>query len=222
MRLKLFTVIFICALQFNAFSQEYTVDIVVRNEMIGLFNKAKEYIKRDKTEESFSILARIIETDSVFREPYLYLYGIYIKENNHTESTIQYLRKGLRIFKEDDEMMFYLGEVYRINSDTRNAISAYTQAIEHGLVNGEDFYLIKSYYFNRGNCYYNFNEIDSALNDYSYTLKLDPENSNALLNRGICYYRKGTIDAACNDWNKSLGLGNKNAQQYIDKHCRAK
>jgi tetratricopeptide (TPR) repeat protein len=220
MKLSTLTIILLSALRFSAFSQEYTIDLDLRNDMIDLFNKAKGYIKKDRTEEAYSILVRIIETDSVFREPYLYLYGIYIQKTDHTESTIRYLKKGLRIFKEDDEMMFYLGEIYRINSDMRNAISSFNLAIEYGKVNGEEFHLTKSYYFNRGNCYYRINEIDSAINDYTNTLRLDPGHSNALLNRGICYYRKAVITEACDDWNKSLSLGNANARQYIEKHCR--
>jgi tetratricopeptide (TPR) repeat protein len=220
MKTKFLLFIFFILIQTNSFSQEYVVDIEERNKMVDLYNQALEYNKNKQLEEAFSLLNTIILKDSVFRPPYLLLYGVCTQKYEYANSVILSLKKAKRIFLEDDEICFYLGEVYRINSETRNAMLEYNKAIDYSKKNGEDFPLVKSYYLSRANCYFKLNEIDSALFDYNYSIKLGTNSKNAFLNRGICLFKKGNLSEACEDWEKSWLLGNTSAKEYIEKHCK--
>jgi len=221
--MKIKRVLFGCfmVMQFNSFCQEYIVNLDDRNETINLTNQAINCIKNSKISDAFTVLEKAISIDSTFRPSYLYLYKVYLQDYNYSKKVIFYLKKAKRIFLEDDEIAFYLGEIYRMNSELKKAILEYSYAIIYSKKNGEDFPLVKSYYLNRGNCYFKLNEIDSALLDYNYTIKLNPNNPNALLNRGTCLFKQGHFNEACEDWKKSQLLGNSVAKQYLEKYCKS-
>jgi tetratricopeptide (TPR) repeat protein len=207
-------------MHFNAFSQRYNVSVDDRNTTIDLTNQAIQNIKENKLPDAISLLTKAISIDSTFRPSYLNLYQAFMLNKDNPTTIIFYLKKAKRIFSEDDEISFYTGEVYRKNNDIKNAFKEYKVAIKYSKKNGEDFPLVSSYYFNRGNCYLKMNQIDSALLDYNYTLKLKPDYSLALLNRGVCLFKKGKSSEACVDWKKSLELGCSAAKEYLEKYCK--
>jgi tetratricopeptide (TPR) repeat protein len=209
-------------IRFESFCQEYIVEIEDRNKAIELTNQAIDYLDINKTDDAFLLLTKAISIDSTFRSSFLFLFKVYTQNHNYSEKVVLYLKKAKRIFLEDDEISYYLGEIYRMNSEIENAIQEYSYAIKCSKKNGEDFPLVKSYYLSRGNCYFKLNEFDSALDDYNYSLKLNPNNPNALLNRGICLFKKGSVNDACEDWKKSVILGNSAAKSYLDKYCKTK
>ena len=206
-------------MQFDSFSQEYIVSIDDRNKTIELTNQAIKSIKENKTEEAFSLLSKAISVDSTFRSSYLYLYNVFLQNKDYSEKVILYFKKAKRIFLEDDEISYYLAEIYRINDNLRNAINEYSFAINYSKLNGEEFSLVDSYYYNRGNCYLKMNILDSALFDYNYSLKLKSNQPSVFLNRGICLFKKGNSSKACEDWKMSLILGGSKAKEYLVKYC---
>jgi tetratricopeptide (TPR) repeat protein len=215
-------ILFLCflILQLNAFSQVYNVSVDDRNKAIDLTNLAIKKIEGNKLDDAVSFLVKAISIDSIFRPPYLQLYKICLLNNDYSKTLIPYIKKGQRIFVDDDELSYYLGEIYRINADLKNALLEYNVAISYSKTNGEDFHLVHNYYFNRGNCYYKADLLDSAIVDYTYALKLKPDYSFAYLNRGICLYRRGKPKEACVDWQKSDALGCASAIEYLEKYCK--
>ena len=207
-------------LQISAFCQAYNISIDDRNAAIDLTNQALKKISENKLDDAFSFLTEAIMIDSVFRPPYLQIYKIGLLNKEYYPKVIIYLQKGKRVFVEDDELSFYLGEIYRLNSDLTNAMIEYSAAISYCKINGEDFHLAHNYYFNRGNCFLKQNQLDSAIVDYSSSLKLQPDYYQALVNRGICFYKKGNSTDACADWEKSTELGCTSANDYIEKYCK--
>jgi len=207
-------------LQFNAFSQVYNVSVDDRNKAIDLTNQAITKIEGDKLDDAILFLVKSLSVDSVYRPTYLQFYRVYSLNNEYSKTILPYIKKGKRIFEDDDELSFYLGEIYRSNSDLKNALLEYNAAIRLSKTNGEDFHLVHSYYFNRGNCYYKADLLDSAIVDYTYALKLKPDYSFAYMNRGICLYRRGKPIEACVDWQKSEELGCDSATEYLEKYCK--
>lgn len=209
-------------LPFASFCQTYIVQVEDREKTISLTNQAINLIDQKNIADAVSALIKAISIDSTYHSSYLILYKACLFDKNYSDTAIFYLKKGQRIFVEDDELTFYIGEIYRMNSDLTNAISEYTDAINYSKINGEDLELVHKYYFNRATCYLKKDLFDSAILDYDYTLKLKPDYSSAFINRGICLYKKGKSSDACADWYSALNLGAANARDYIDKYCKSK
>lgn len=207
-------------ISFTSFSQTYYVKVEDREKTSNLTNQAIKLIDESKIDDAVSLLIYAISIDSTYHASYLMLYKAYLFDKQYSETAISYLMKGLRIFKEDDELSFYLGEVYRMNSDLINAISKYSEAISQNNINGEDSELLYLYYVNRGTCYYKSDSLDSAISDYDSSIKIKPDYSAAFLNRGICFYKKGNSMAACANWTKAAELGSAPAKEYIEKYCK--
>jgi tetratricopeptide (TPR) repeat protein len=220
MKIKRLIILGLILFPFYSFSQIYTVQVEDRAQSVSLTNQGIVLIDENKIDEAFASLKKAITIDSTYHPTYLMLYKAFLLDTSYSKTVVSFLKKGQRIFIEDDELAFYLGETYRIISDLENAILAYTDAIRFSKINGEDFDLVYKYHFNRGNCFYKLNSVDSAISDYNYSLKLKPDYSPALLNRGICSYKKGNSSNACSDWTKALEFGSASAKEYIEKYCK--
>lgn len=208
-------------LKIDALGQEiYTITLESRNNVIDMTNGARALIKEKKADEAVNQLLEAIGIDSVYREAYLLLYQAGALNTVNTARVLNGLEKGKRVFEEDDELYFYCGEIYRLNSEPEKALAEYNKAIAYSKVNGEDFYLVCYYYFNRGNYYLKAGNPELALEDYSYSIKLKPDFSAALLNRGVCLFRLGRKTEACQDWEKARDLGYEPAIAYCEKHCK--
>lgn len=220
MKLKKLLLFGLILISYVSYCQTYSVEVEDRNKTVSLTNQAIKLMDENKIDDAVASLIQAISVDSTYHPSYLMLYKACLFDKAYSETAISYLKKGQRIFVEDDELTFYLGEIYRLNSDLENAISEYSSSINYSKINGEDFELVYKYYFNRGTCYYKMDSIDSAILDYNYSLKLKPDFSPALLNCGICLFRKGNPTDACTNWTKALELGSAPAKEYIEKYCK--
>ncbi len=208
-------------MQIFAYCQEiYTISMEGRNNVIELTDGARLLIKENRANEAVDQLLEAIRIDSVYREAYLQLYQAGALNIRNSGRVIAGLEKGKRIFEEDDELYFYCGEIYRLNSDFEKAITEYDFATLYAKVNGEDFYLVHYYYFNRGNCYLKMGKPEVAIADYNYALKLKPDFSAALMNRGVCLSKLGKKTEACQDWKNAMDNGYEQAKGYFEKHCQ--
>lgn len=200
----------------------YNVNVEDRNLALELNAKAKQFIDEQKNDLALNNLLQSIKVDSVLRESYILVYRAWLIDKINTDTVIDLINKGKRIFHDDDELCFYTAEMYRMMSKIPEAILEYTLAVNFASRNGEDFYLVHYYYFNRANCLQKMEMYDGALVDYNYTLKLKPDFAVAFYNRGVCYYRQGNKDAACSDWNQALAMGYDSAKSFLDKYCSEK
>jgi tetratricopeptide (TPR) repeat protein len=215
----IFTVI-LFNISFVIAQKTYTISVDDRNAAIELTKKAISDINNKDFTKAFFKLRKSIEIDSLFREAYLRIYQLYSLNQENTKETIEILKKGKRIFEEDDELFFYCGEIYRLNAMIDKAFYEYAKAIEYAKTNGEDFYLVPYYYLNRGNLFLASEKYDSAINDYNYLLKLDSTSNSGLTNRGIAYYKLGENEKACQDWDMAIKNGFEKANDYYQKHCK--
>jgi len=216
----LFLLIIVLNIPFARGQKTYTVSIDDRNAAIELTKKAISDIENKDFTKAFIKLRKAIKIDSLFREAYLHIYQLYSLSKKNTEETIEILKKGKRIFGEDDELFFYCGEVYRLNALMDKALYQYSKAIEYAKANGEDFYLVPYYYLNRANLFLASEKLDSAINDYNYLLKIDSTSTSGLTNRGIAYYKMGEKEKACQDWAMAIKNGYEKANVYYQQHCK--
>ncbi len=218
MRWMFLILLLFVALNINS-QTSYIVDVDDRNMALELMDEAQQFLDENKCKEALKALMESLSVDSVLKETYLLIYKVWLTDKSCREIVLDALKKGKQIFSDDDELCFYMAEILRYGSDYPEAILEYTNAANYAKRNGEDFYLVHYYYFNRANCFMQLKMYDGALVDYDYTLKLNPEFSAAYFNRGVCLYKKGKKEDACLDWKKALDMGYNVSKEYIDKYC---
>ena len=209
-------------MSFSLSAQEKTYSITAesRNKAIDLINKANVKIKERHPEEAFSLLVKATEIDSTILDAYGLMYDAAMYSKSSSNEVITLLQKGKRIYPDDDELSFYLADIYRISEKLPKAIAEYSITIRLSKSQTTTPKLIHSYYFNRGTCYLKVKNYDAAILDYAECLKRDPENSFTNLNMGNCYYNKKQIAKARIYWQKSAEMGNGAAKEYLSKSAK--
>jgi tetratricopeptide (TPR) repeat protein len=95
-----------------------------------------------------------------------------------------------------------LGRYYRENGKANEAIRIYSRGIN--LAKSSDLYS------NRGKIYFDQNNIDLAIIDFNKSLKIDPNNTEALANRGAVYGMKQDWTKSFADLNRALEIDPNN------------
>lgn len=216
----LFLVLFLSITSLTFGQDVYDVEIEVRENSIVINNTAVSMISEGNYKSAVRILEKVIEDDPSFHSAYLNYYRAGSNVDEAKDKVIQTLRNGLKIFKEDDEMAYYLGNILQREQRLNEAIEAYSEAIAYSKINGEDFPLVWAYYFNRANCYLKSNQHAKAIPDYDYALALSPENADIFTNRGFCHYKTNNNGKACADWQKASSLGSSATSKYIQTYCQ--
>ena len=222
MKLSILVSTILLLITFSTSGQEKTYNITIksRNEAIDLTNQANPKIKDLHPEEAFPLLLKAIAIDSTIVDAYELMYNAAMSAKRGSSEVVAVLQKGRRIYPEDDELSFYLADIYRINEKLPKAIAEYSTAIRLSKSQTTASKLIHSYYFNRGTCYLKVKNYDAAILDYAECLKRDPENSFTNLNIGNCYYNKKQIAKARIYWQKSAEMGNSAAKEYLSKSAK--
>ena len=86
------------------------------------------------------------------------------------------------------------------------AIAACNRAIKSGRFSGHALAII---YDNRGVEYYNKQDWDRAIADFTMTIKIDPKYHEGWGDRGVTYYKKGDNDLALKDLDQAIRLDPK-------------
>lgn len=172
--------------------------------------------------DAFNFLLKAISIDPTHRNSYLQLYTVAMNDSTRVDTVISILQKSKKIFKQDDEICYYLGEIHKLKGEVKRAMYEFSMAIAYSKINGEDFYLVHKYYFKRANICLEKNMISTAVLDYTYALNLKPDYSFAFANRGICFFKMGETEAACKDWQKAFDMGILHVEEYLKKNCSDK
>ena len=220
MKLKLVAILFLLMINFGVYAQVYQVSIADKSKAIELTNQAIEMVKAEMIEDAFNLLVEAIAIDSTNRNSYLQMYRVGMNDSTQVDMAITILQKSKNIFQQDDEICYYLGEMYKLKGQMKRAMVEYSMAIAYSKLNGENFHLVHRYYFNRANISLGKNRISSAVLDYTYALNLNPNYGAAYANRGICLYKMGEKDAACKDWKQAVKLGISQSEEYVKRNCK--
>ncbi|MCZ4694230.1 hypothetical protein DWB61_05010 [Ancylomarina euxinus] len=220
MKLKLVAILFLLMVRFGGFAQDYQVSMEDKGKVVNLTNEAIKMVTADRVEDAYNLLIEAIAIDSTNRNSYLQLYRVGMNDSTRVDMVISILQKSKKIFQQDDEICYYLGEMYNLKGQVKRAMAEYSMAIAYSKLNGEDFYLVHRYYFNRANICLAKNMISTAVLDYTYALNLNPNYGAAYANRGICLYKMGEKDAACKDWKQAVKLGISQSEEYIKRNCK--
>lgn len=189
------------------------------NRPIELLNEANADIENGNYKDAVQKLIAANRLNPKLREVYLSLNTACL-ETNQISLLKDFLIKGKTIFEEDDELCYYLGNIYQNQEKYADAIKEYSLAIQYSKKNGEEYELVYAYYLNRGNCYLKQRDFAKAIPDYTYSLKLNQDSGAVYANRGIAYYSTGKRKEACADWRKAKSLGVTSVNTYINRYCR--
>ncbi|MCH7409383.1 tetratricopeptide repeat protein [Belliella sp. DSM 111904] len=204
-----------------SFAQEmYEVDVDERNNSIVITNTANDMMENGNYEQAAKVLESIFKNDPTFHPAYIEYYKAIYGTQHDSSKLIEVLKQGLTIFEDDDELAYYLGNVYQSARRFNDAIDAYSDAIAFSKINGEDYPIVWGYHFNRGNCHLKTAQYEKAIKDYSYALELSPDNGDILTNRGTSYYQVKQKALACEDWTNALKFGADAAKKYVDLYCK--
>lgn len=129
-------------MKFGAFSQIHQVSLADKNKAIVLTNQAIEKVKIDNVGEGFNLLIQAIAIDSTNRNSYLQLYRVGMNDSTRIDTAISILQKSKKIFQQDDEICYYIGEMYNLKGEVKRAMAEYSMAIAYSKLNGEDFHLV--------------------------------------------------------------------------------
>lgn len=198
----------------------FDVDLEERNNSVLIINTAQKMISSGKYDKAANILESVLKKDPTFHAAYVNYYNAVRNLPQKTQNLIQSLTTALDIFVEDDELAYYLGNVYQAQKQYKRALDAYSAAISFSKINGEDFPIVWAYHFNRGNCHLKTKQFENAIVDYTYALKLSPDNTDILTNRGTSYYQAKNTNKACQDWNVARRLGSKSVDKYLSNFCK--
>lgn len=132
---------------------------------------------------------------------------------------VGYLKMAVKIFKDDDELLYYTGNAFQKLNQIDSAVYYYDKAVKYSKVNGEDYPLVYAYYLNRGICLNLQGKNEQAISDFNYSLVLNESSASAFANRAITLFKLKRVDEACSDWYNAYKKGEANVKSYLDKYC---
>ena len=202
--------------------RSYEVSIDRYNAAVELQKKAKFEIESGSIKKSYTYILKSIQNDSSSHRSYELLYQASLMDNNYSDSIIDYFKDSKKIFGNDDEICFYIAEIYRLRKDFQKAVSEYTKAIELAknseIKPGQYF----QFFAGRALCFVNLKRYNEAILDYTCYLNQYPNDNIILVNRGVCYQKNGNLNSAILDWKKSALSGNQTAMGYLKSITRKK
>lgn len=134
------------------------------------------------------------------------------RKTGEKEKAIADIKKYLSFYSESKAALSLAG---RTESSAGNSLKALEYFSENLRLHPND----PECYIDRGNSYFMSKSWQWAVNDYSMSLDLDPDNSDAWLSKGISLVNCDKTEDACHDFRRSFALGNRKAVEYISRYC---
>jgi len=209
------------------------------------YAKAMVDISQGKSNESITILTKLLETDKK-NETYLRLLAKAQTSSGNPSGASQSYSDLIDIGIADAGLFILRAECYNKTGETDKAIKDVTKFIElypesktalsfAGRIEAQSGDNLKALdyfsrnlklhpndpecYIDRGNSYFVSKTWDNAIRDYSMALDIQPSNSDSWLNKGLSLLNTGKTEDACHDFRTALNLGNKKATSYISRYC---
>ncbi|MDD4971739.1 MAG: hypothetical protein PHT07_20115 [Paludibacter sp.] len=216
--MRLFLLLIFFSFQLNVIGQQkkiYNISFEESERSISFANQAIKCLSNGHGRESLPFIIKAIQSDSTMHKSYELLYKACLLDKEYPDSILQNFYIAKRIHEQDDEICFYLAELYRLKKEFNKSIPEFTNAIELSKKAEEKSILIVQYYSGRAYCYLKTNRISEAIADYSIYLEQKPDDDIILTNRGVCYQKLGKKQLAIADWEKASKLGNTIAKTYF-------
>lgn len=198
----------------------YELDGEIRSNSIVMIELAQKLVLDMRYEKALEIVELTLKDDPYFHPAYQTFYSAASHVQEAWPRLVRHLEKATQAyFREDDELIFYLANGLYWMEQYPEALARFDEAIQWSKVNGEDFYLIWNYHFNRGNCLLKMKQYAQAVEAYDEAARLNPVDAGIFANRGICHHYLNNAALACADWQEALDLEYQKAAEYLERYC---
>lgn len=197
--------------------QTYHLTVETRNASSLAYNKGCKLLNENLAKESIPYFVKAIHTDSTLYNPYKELFDASLITQNYSDSVLNCFYMGRKVFNTDNNLCYYIGEMFRLRKQFHNAIEEYTKAIQFSYSDSVKPKNYIRYYSGRAFCHLKRNAYSLALSDYMVYLAAKPDDPAILVNRGICYHYLNDDAKARIDWLKASKLGYPTADEYLKR-----
>mgnify|MGYP001318094632 CR=1 FL=1 len=125
--------------------------------------------------------------------------------------------KAYQIEPENPLYNYYCGMALSAYGLHKEAIGFFNNAIKFSDNSNKNELYLKGSYLQRGNSHYQLGDPQSAFNDFSESIKLDPKFENAYFSRAILLGEYQDDVSAIADWNKLIALNPKNEIYFMER-----
>ena len=181
--------------------------------------RAEEHVATENYDSALYYCLQAFQTAPSFREVYITWHKVYEAMGAESSLKIKNIKAGQQVSQEDEELAYYLAQVYEKEARYEEAIAEYTQAIAYSQAHEGEVEFLYYYYTGRATSQLKSRHFEEAIADFTSALDLRPESTVALINRGYCFYNAKKKEEACADWRKAKDLGGKAASTYLEKYC---
>ena len=126
---------------------------------------------------------------------------------------------NIKLDSNNAESMYSLGNIYKYQKDSINAIKFFIPSIEKA---DSSFSQKKLLYMNNfvGNFYRLTERYDSALIYYNQVKKYTPQKSSVYINGAVCYFQLDSINKFCEDLGRAFVLGGAVNCFVLKSYCK--
>jgi len=134
------------------------------------------------------------------------------RKTGETGKALDDITHYLDLYPGNKKGLSFAGKIESASGDNLQALAYFSENLKlHP--NDADCYI------DRANSYFISKSWFWAIQDYSMSLDLRPDNPDAWMNKGIALLNSGKTEDACHDFRKAFSLGSKKATEYISRHC---
>lgn len=194
--------------------QKYFFEIDARERALKLqkdinnknidFKKIINLISKKEFKEVEKILGNISSNEAL----YFYLSAIINKENKKHKQNIVILKKGVKLYSNDDFLFGMLGSSYKQINRLEESILNLNKAIK---INPNE----KRFYIELGLIYDNQKKYQKAINNYEQAIRIDKNDDNMYRYLGINYDKLGNYDKAIENYKEAIKLNPKKELNYL-------
>jgi len=152
-------------------------------------NRGLSYSYLGNTMKALYDLDKAIELDNKFPQAYINRAHVFILRTDFRNAQFD-LDTAMSLEPDNPELFYQLGRLNYNLDKYKESIDYYSKAIDKGLANAKTFY-------NRANAYFKNNQLNEALQDYTFAIKSNPKDMEALNNRAYTYKAMG-LDSLAN------------------------
>ena len=172
---------------------------------------AEAYAGNGNFYDAASVYSRLISAEYPDATLYLDRAEMLTKAGDR-QAAIEDFKKYLEYYPDDFRALSLLGKTFAGEGAIYEALPYLNLNIERHPGESQAFSL-------RGDAWFAGRTWDKAVEDYTMSLDLDPDNPAVNLNLGLSLVSCGKPEDACHYFRKARDLGEKSAAQYLSKYC---
>ncbi len=134
------------------------------------------------------------------------------RKTGESAKAIKDIERYLEYYPENKNALSLAGRIESSAGDNLKALEYFSTNIR---LHPNDAFC----YSERAGSYFISKSWSLAIDDYSMSLDLNPENPDTWLNKGISQINIGKTDDGCHDLRRAFSLGSKRATEYLSKYC---